>query len=341
MQEVKQVDEVTIAKAAAANDEQKVLCASYLKKKSTLGSKPLSKNSASSIKKTTSNGDNNENSNYQHHHSWWPKHSDTNYWCVLRKNQFSYYKTRDEREAVNVIPKSQILGFRLLKDSRKMLIYTKDKILRFKMSGPELIKHWETAFNQFLEVERNKTIEDTDSSNINNITETHVDDEDEEDDDFDILDGPKHSSVQDNDVIKENNKNIRNIEPSNANPDKQFYETYDPRNPEHIILKGVIYAYVKTRFNRTKWKKVDGVLSNRSFDIYSVKSSRLKSHIGLDTVIDCVEMENPTLDTMFALVTEQRRLKFRAFNDQEMVDWIIHFKSCVLVRQKIKSHVKT
>lgn len=82
-------------------------------------------------------------------------------------------------------------------------------------------------------------------------------------------------------------------------------------------------------------------LTNNSFSLYSFKTGKMKKSIKLDKIVDCIEIDNSsknkTGDTNFALITFDERLSFKAANDQDMVDWIINFKSGILIRKKIKS----
>ena len=61
----------------------------------------------------------------------------------------------------------------------------------------------------------------------------------------------------------------------------------------------------------------------------------------MDKIIDCIELDNNSKmkndDTNFALITFDERLSFKAANDQDMVDWIINFKSGILIRKKLKA----
>ncbi|CAI7149343.1 CPS_collapsed_G0003300.mRNA.1.CDS.1 [Saccharomyces cerevisiae] len=113
--------------------------------------------------------------------------------------------------------------------------------------------------------------------------------------------------------------------------DKEFYRMFDPRNAEHQ----------KKLFNRAKWQKFNVELTNTSFNLYSFKTGKLKKSIKLDKIIDCIELDNNSKmkndDTNFALITFDERLSFKAANDQDMVDWIINFKSGILIRKKLKA----
>ena len=331
---------------SSKTDPHEVLVASYLEKKSTLSSKPLSKNKGDTdtlTESATTYTTTKSNHHRSHHHLWWPKHGESSYWCVLRRSQFSYYKTEDEREAVGVIPRAHILSFRTITEELKLLIYTKEKTMRFKVRNQKGLKEWELALNEFLGKSYESGGNSIDKQELPNKEKTNEkyshpisnEEEEEEDDDeeYDILDSSKKGKMSKTvNTFKDRDDNLS--EKYKSNPDKEFFKTYNPNSPEHIILSGAMYALVKTRFNRTKWKKVKADLTNKSFKLYSFKSSKLKRSFNLDKVIDCVEIENIALDTFFALITIDERLEFKALNEEEMVEWIIDIKSTVLIRDK-------
>lgn len=75
----------------------------------------------------------------------------------LEENQFAYYKTRDEREAISVIPRFDILNFKISELDGILTVYTPSKDLIFKFPrgqnekvGMELMHNWKIALEKFL-----------------------------------------------------------------------------------------------------------------------------------------------------------------------------------------------
>lgn len=252
---------------------------------------------------------------------------------VSEEKQFAYYKTQDEREAISVIPRFEILNFKISELDGILIVYTPSKDLMFKFppgqneqTDKELMHDWKIALEKFL----------SSPSGSESVTTGSDYDEDEEEDDLIVVDekaGPssrKHSCTL-------------TMDEQLSHEDKKFYRMFDPRNPEHQVCSGILFTKVKKKklFNRAKWQKFNVELTNNSFSLYSFKTGKMKKSIKLDKIVDCIEIDNSsknkTGDTNFALITFDERLSFKAANDQDMVDWIINFKSGILIRKKIKS----
>ncbi|AJQ00130.1 CPS_HP_G0105870.mRNA.1.CDS.1 [Saccharomyces cerevisiae] len=324
-----------IAGATAPSSQHEILIASNLiKKPSTSQNKTPTAQSSSGNSGAADGAPQGYHHHHHHHrHLWWPRTTDHQYWCVLRKNQFAYYKTRDEREAISVIPRFDILNFKISELDGILTVYTPSKDLIFKFPrgqnekvGMELMHNWKIALEKFL----------SSPSGNESVTTGSDYDEEEDDDDLIVVDekaGPsssKHSCslTMDEQLSRE---------------DKEFYRMFDPRNAEHQVCSGILYTKVKKKklFNRAKWQKFNVELTNTSFNLYSFKTGKLKKSIKLDKIIDCIELDNNSKmkndDTNFALITFDERLSFKAANDQDMVDWIINFKSGILIRKKLKA----
>lgn len=281
-------------------------------------------------------------------HWWWPS-GDHVYWCVLRKGQFSYYKTKDEREAADVLPRFEVLNYRVMRDLLIFSLYTKDKTLSFKAENLALLDEWVRALDEFLickdEGDSAKSIEGTvikKNPSQPHKMESDMSSEDEAvffDTEFGlhVMDACNDRTERSK-VISFNNQlcscAMEDIGAGYEN-DIEFYKLYDPRNAEQIVRQGILYARVKTHFNRVRWKKFRAILTNRTFKLCSLKSEKLKKSISLDKVVDCVEIEDTHLDTLFALVLTDERLKFCSMDDNQVVDWIIAFKCSMLVRRKL------
>lgn len=310
-------------------DSQEVLVSSYLKKKSTLSSTALSKKVESDEYGKLNRG---SHGHIYSPHLRWPRHGDHVYWCVLRRGQFSYYKTKDEREAVNVLLRKEILNYRIQESDRSILLYTRDKTLRFKCE-PELLVKWEQGLKVFFE---NKTLKiDTSNSNSGNENdmivdenEEYIEDEDEEEDGELYLEF-EHATP----ATPEEQQTV--LETKLSEEDRQFFNTYDPKKPEHVIMSDTLYTRIKTRFNRRKWKKFKVELTNRYLKLYSVKTKHLKNQLDLVNVVDCVEYESKDLDPVFSLISVNHRIKFKAMNEQKMIDWIVNIKSVILASRKL------
>ncbi|SJM87541.1 related to protein OPY1 [Zygosaccharomyces bailii] len=289
-----------------------------------------------------------------HTHWWWPS-GDHVYWCVLRKGQFSYYKTKDEREAVDVLPRFDVLNYRVIQDSMIFNLYTKNKTLSFKVNNLALLQNWIEALDIFLsfkvEDETNKTIEGTVIKKSDSARAHKVESDMSSEDEAVFFDTEFGLHVMDvgNDLFEKNKVMSFNSELCNCTAedsgstyknDLEFYRLYDPRNAEQTVRCGVLYARVKTHFNRVRWKKFTATLTNRSFKLCSLKSDKLKKSIPLDKIIDCVEIEDTHLDTLFALVLTDERLKFCSMDDNQVVDWIIAFKCSMLVRRKLTRNLE-
>ncbi|KOH00448.1 Opy1p [Saccharomyces eubayanus] len=325
-----------IAGQAAPSSQHEILIASNLIKKPS-----TSQNKTPIVQASPDNNDGKADDvtlsiqNYHHHHPhlWWPRSTDHHYWCVLRKNQFAYYKTQDEREAISVIPRFEILNFKISELDGILIVYTPSKDLMFKFppgqneqTDKELMHDWKIALEKFL----------SSPSGSESVTTGSDYDEDEDEDDLIVVDekaGPssrKHSCSL-------------TMDEQLSHEDKKFYRMFDPRNPEHQVCSGILYTKVKKKklFNRAKWQKFNVELTNISFSLYSFKTGKIKKSIKLNKIVDCIEIDNSSKnksgDTNFALITFDERLSFKAANDQDMVDWIINFKSGILIRKKIKS----
>ncbi|CAI4055520.1 hypothetical protein SKDZ_02G2370 [Saccharomyces kudriavzevii ZP591] len=321
-----------IAGSTAPSNQHEVLMASNLiKKPSTSQNKiPATQSSPSN----NGDADGGVQHYHQHHrHLWWPRTTDHHYWCVLRKNQFAYYKTQDEREAISVIPRFNVLSFKISELDGILTVYTPSKDLIFKFPrgqnekiDKELMHNWKIALEKFL----------SSPSGNESVTTGSDYDEDEDEDDLIVVDekaGPSSSKHSCSLTMDE--------QPSRE--DKEFYRMFDPKNAEHQVCSGILYTKVKKKklFNRAKWQKFNVELTNTSFNLYSFKTGKLKKSIKLNKIIDCIELDNnprnKSDDMNFALITFDERLSFKAANDQDMVDWIINFKSGILIRKKFKS----
>ncbi|CCH61858.1 hypothetical protein TBLA_0F03200 [Henningerozyma blattae CBS 6284] len=409
------------------------------------------------------------NHSHTHPHLWWLKHGPTTYWCVLRRNQFSYYKTEDEREAVGVIPRSEFLSFRINHELSVIIIYAKENTFWFECKDEKILKGWEISLDEFWKIpkykkevsnnpeiifdekalflkekrkqerqEKKKKVKDKNKELIPNgspkkLKDKSLDPNKEELKNQDesklkkilspkkIEDKPKEKLIDkltekplDKSIEKSNEKspllrespkkeehtynseedkimhynsindpdkeyytsnrtdphtlNDHHLTSTSSNvlssvstannindykdvlsystigsrmprskSEEQFYETYDPRNPETEIYQSLIYILMKGRFNRTKWKKVKAVLTNHSLKLYSLRNDKLRKELDLDKVVDCVEIERGILDNLFAVITLDERLEFKTLNEDDTVEWIINFKSGMILRQKIKS----
>ncbi|KAL3232080.1 Protein OPY1 [Nakaseomyces bracarensis] len=306
-------------------DSQEVLVCSYLKKKATLSSTALSKK-VESDEYGKSNGG--SHGHLYSPHLRWPRHGDHVYWCVLRRGQFSYYKTKDEREAVNVLLRKEILNYRIHESDRSILIYTRDKTLRFKCEE-ELINKWEEGFKQFF-IDKTLRVDTSKNSNENEP----IDENDEFEDEDEEEDGELYLEFEHvTPTTPEEQQAV--IEGKLSEEDKKFFNTYDPKKPEHIIMSDTLYTRIKTRFNRRKWKKFKVELTNRYVKLYSVKTNHLKNQLDLVNVVDCVEYESKDLDPVFSLISVNHRIKFKAMNEQKMIDWIVNIKSVILASKKL------
>lgn len=308
-------------------DSQQVLVSSYLKKKSTLSSTALSKKVESDEYEKHKRGP------YGHIHPphlRWPRHGDHVYWCVLRRGQFSYYKTKDEREAVNVLLRKEILNYRVQISDRSILLYTRDKTLRFKCEN-ELLPKWEAGLKEFFGEKKLKvdTSNNNSSGNENDAeNDDYLEDEDEEEEgelDLEFEQTTPATPEEPHPVLD------RKL----SEEDKEFFNTYDPNKPEHIIMSDTLFARIKTRFNRRKWKKFKVELTNRYLKFYSIKTENLKNQLDLINVVDCVEYESKDLDPVFSLISVNHRIKFKALSEQKMIDWIVNIKSVILASRKL------
>ncbi|CCD22969.1 Opy1p NDAI_0A08150 [Naumovozyma dairenensis CBS 421] len=276
------------------------------------------------------------------------------YWCVLRRNQFSYYKGADEREAVFVIPRNHLLNYKIFWEKLELSLYTVDTTLTFKFPDRNVGKKWDVAWKEFFKdivpskvsMERqeewntgqeNLASISSSSSSSDDTVDTHIDGEEREE-----IDQQRKCCV------KKSKEECEKVTPED---DTLFYKTFDPRLKEHIIQKGILNVKTKkavrvqvapVRFHSNKWKRFKVELSNRYLKIYSVKSGKLKKNVDLNNVIDSVELNNNNkdetnyvLDTCFAVITINERIKFKANNEKEMIDWIISLKSGILIRKKI------
>ncbi|GAV53441.1 hypothetical protein ZYGR_0AI07250 [Zygosaccharomyces rouxii] len=281
-----------------------------------------------------------------HAHWWWPS-GDHVYWCVLRKGQLSYYKTKDEREAVDVLSRFDVLSYRAIPERTGFNLYTRDKTLSFRAETAELLERWIRALDEFLKVkdERDYCYTEIEETVMSPQRRLESDLSSEEECEAVVFDTAFGLAIVDTDPKLEkakiaNFKNKfgrcnKNVVVAGYENDLEFYKLYDPRNSERIVRSGELYARVKTRFNRTRWKRFKATLTNRNFRLWSVKSGKLRKEISLDKLVDCVEIEDSILDTLFVLVLTDERLKFCSRDDSQVVDWIIAFKCGMLARRKI------
>lgn len=324
-----------MGKCAIVEADQ-ILFSSFLKKKGYVSAADISK-----VKQPYSY----TGSPPTHAHWWWPS-GDHVYWCVLRKGQLSYYKTKDEREAVDVLLRFDVLSYRAIPEKRVFNLYTRDKTLSFRAESTELLERWIRALDEFFKVkdERrccHKEIEETVMSPQKRLDSDMSSEECE----AVVFDTAFGLAILDTDPRLEEKKiasfkekfgrcNKSDVVAGYEN-DQEFYNVYDPRNSEHVVRGGELYARVKTRFNRSRWKKFKATLTNRNFRLWSVESGKLRKEISLDKLVDCVEIEDSILDTLFVLVLTDERLKFCSKDDSQVVDWIIAFKCGMLARRKI------
>lgn len=318
-------------------EADRVLISSFLKKKGYVSSTDPIK-----VKQPYSYTD----SPPTHVHWWWPS-GDHVYWCVLRKGQFSYYKTKDEREAVDVLPRFQVLSYRVIPERMIFNLYTRDKTLSFRAESAELLERWVKALEEFIKDEDNNDCchEEIEETVMSPQRRFESDVSSEEECEAVVFDTAFGLAILDTDPRLGEAK-IANFKDAYGHCDKddvvagykndlEFYKLYDPRNSERIVRTGELYAKVKTRFNRSRWKKFRATLTNKAFRLWSVKTGKLRKEISLDKLVDCVEIEDSMLDTLFALVLTDERLKFCSRDDNQVVDWIIAFKCGMLARRKI------
>ena len=164
-------------------------------------------------------------------------------WCVLRRNQFSYYKDEQEREALYVVPGDMILNLKVQKEDGTLSLYSTDTTLTFRFLEHTTQEKWVKAIDEFMRCKRESEEAGSDS-----------DDE--------------KISMDDKDIC-ENEEDRRRSEitvEESPGHDEEFYTTFDPSTKEHCIKKGTISVRVKrVRFNRKKWKLFRVELTNRWF----------------------------------------------------------------------------
>lgn len=314
-----------------STDSNEILVSSYLTKKPTLNSTSLVKGKhATNIKDTHVSNASVEATPPSHH--WFLKSGSHKYWCVLRRNQLSYYKDKTERKAVSVIPSSDVLNYRTLEEKGELDIYTKKKTFRFKTESRNTLKQWKDALDVFMGQEPVADVIDGAKRSNSNGTYEGIEDEDEDEDDYDVI---CETDVDRGTGIQLSASDVTSINNGISEEDKMFYEMYSPQTtPVHLIQSGVLYGRVKKHLGRKKWKKFKAVLDNRTLILQSMSSGKTIKEINLNKVIDCVEVEKTKDDICFAIITYDERLKFRALNEREIIEWIINLKSCVLVRKK-------
>lgn len=290
-------------------DSEEVLYASYLIKKPTV------QKTISSKKDLATNWTN-----------WTIKKTKYNhkYWCVLRKTQFSYYKDELERVAERVIPIQDILACRSY-DGTNLDIFTTGMTLRFKSTDQKVIEKWVGFFMHLL-------------PHLNNYGSESDFELGESDDEHEIKDQSMENAAdfQNNPESLNEIKSINSVNNGVKEEDKKFFEFYDPSRSAHLIQSGVIYAKNKRSITGKKWKTYRCELTNKGIKLFSVKSETCRYSIHLEDIVDCIEFDSK--EPYFAVVTLKKRLKFKAANDDELVDWIINLKSCVMVRNSLLSH---
>ena len=281
-------------------DNEEIIYSSYLVKKPTV-SKSLS--STKQLAKSWTN--------------WSVKKAPRNheYWCVLRNTQFSYYKDESERVAEKVIPIQDILGCRAY-DDNKLDIFTKGMTLRFKSSDENVIRNWMQAITKLL-------------PHLNNYGSESDLEIAESDDEL-----PEGCKNDENDAVEQSStSNVQSINNGILEEDKKFFDFYDITKPSHLIQAGLIFAKNKRSLTGKKWKPYKCQLTNKSLKICSLKTQECRYCIPMEKVVDCIELDSK--DPLFAVVTFNQRLKLRANNEDELVDWIINLKSCVMVRNSL------
>lgn len=292
-------------------DNEEIVYSSYLIKKPTVSK------SISSTKQLATNWT-----------KWSVKKTKYNhkYWCVLRKTQFSYYKDESERVAEKVIPIQDVLACRSYDD--KLDIFTKGTTLRFKSSDVEVIRKWVSAINSLL----------PHLNNYGSESDLEIVESDDEQMDEEHEREQTHTKSKPKMVSETINStsDIQSINNGIFDNDKKFFEFYDPSRPAHLIQSGVIYAKNKRSITGKKWKPYKCQLTNKGAKLFSIKSGNLRYTIPTERIIDCIEIDSK--EPYFAIVTFNQRLKLRAINDDELVDWIINIKSCVMVRNSLESH---
>ncbi|QEU60690.1 Opy1 [Kluyveromyces lactis] len=296
-------------------DNEEIIYSSYLVKKPTVSksissTKQLAKNWTNwSVKKTK----------YNH-----------KYWCVLRKTQFSYYKDESERVAEKVIPIQDILGCRAYGDN-KLDIFTKGMTLRFKSPDADVIRSWVQSINELL-------------PHLNNYgSESDLEIAESDDEQIEGEQADEHGIQKTTQVVKGNKdtnstSDIKSVNNGVVEEDKKFFEFYDALKPSHLIQSGVIHAKNKRSLTGRKWKSYKCELTNRSLKLYSIKTGDCRYSVPMENVVDCIEVDSK--DPLFAVITFNQRLKLKANDEDELVDWIINIKSCVMVRNSLAAHTK-
>lgn len=301
-----------------------VLISSYLYKKQGSTTAP---NKLGIDNKSTTAGVSGPSDTANSHH-WFAKGGFHSYWCVLRRGQFSYYKDKSERKPVDVIPADQILEFRYLEEEHRLDFYANHKTLSFWSESNEVLRSWNTALQEFVADRRRASLPmklyDSENEEVDNESEY------DDDDDFEIL----------SEVARP--RNGQSKEPTAErftfkvpDEDREFYATYSPELPHCVIRTGTLFCKVKKRLGRKTWKKVVATLENTRLLIKSVSSAKVYKTVDLNDVVDSVEEVCSHHDTGFAVITYDERLKFRALNERDTIDWIMTLKSCVLVRKKL------
>lgn len=258
-----------------------------------------------------------DNLNARHHHTklWKGSHK---YWCVLRRSQLSYYKDMSERKPEKVILLDDLIGCRIY-NNNKLDIFTKEKTLRFKSDNNELIEQWNASLNLLLN--NRKIIPD-----CNNLENNNDDDDD------------KFDTVCEVDIENKHDINVLlptpciNNGPHMSDEDKKFYEIYNPNNSNHLIQSGVLYGQVARSIGSKKWKQFKAELTNVAFTFFSLHTHEAKLRIDLSDLVDCLELDSK--EPCFAVITFNQRLKFKALNEQEFINWLVNLKSCLLVRNR-------
>ncbi|AMD18795.1 HBL107Cp [Eremothecium sinecaudum] len=333
----------TVPLRSSLYNDNEVVMSSFLIKRPTLSTSSLDEQNEATY-------------NYPHHHNltWKISHK---YWCVLRKIQFSYYKDETERKPERVIPITDVLNCRVY-EGTKMDLYTRDKTLRFEADDPSVIQMWDKALRSLINGDANypgpetgidgiRSPEfETEAKNANapDDIQQHgvgLDDEEEdedEDDGFDVVCETDAEATRRPPTAKDGAKTTDICSINNGGvleEDKEFYESYNPKKDEQLIQSGLLYGQVRNSIRRKRWKSFKGELTNRQLRLVSPTTDKIYASINLDDVVDCVELDKS--DPCFALIVTSLRLKFKAKNDDEMIDWIINIKSSVLVREKISN----
>ncbi|ANZ76314.1 BA75_03882T0 [Komagataella pastoris] len=271
------------------------------------------------------------------------KHNYKKRWFVLRDCQLSWYKDSKEYKPRNVISINNLVSFNKLENENylhnkgslqkkfKFIIYSNKKKLKLYCQDEKTYNEWIQALDKLLDNTSTSSDEGIDNVPLEGLkidtTESGAG--------F----GPCSGADDFLSSVSDSPNTPYETARSFANPDL-------PRIKEHhdtdlVSVKNEIFIQDGTLEKQkayNQWKTVKLVLTNKKLSMFKSKEEKPFQVFNLNDIIDITELEplSKIRKWCFLLITREKRMKFSASNEEDLIRWLTAVKMLVAQRKKLE-----